>query len=153
MASTAEKIRYLLGVNSKRVVDLQREADIPRTNIDNLIYGRSKSYEALKPIAEYFDVSVDYFLSDCAVEDVNLSPLSSKHKDYHTAFNAKLYSECLALTQQLFEKNDIQITKQMLDEYTDNIYDYALKEGKMSKTVQGFAEGMIIANLRAGSIK
>lgn len=60
-----DKIKELLDEHNVTAYRLSKEADIPYTCLADWKSGRSKpKADKLKKIADYFGVSVDYFLKD-----------------------------------------------------------------------------------------
>ena len=66
-----EKYQALLDKNNKTSYQVSKETGISQTAFSNWKAGRnSPGVESLKKLADYFDVSIEYFISDEPAKEV-----------------------------------------------------------------------------------
>ncbi len=66
MSHIADNLQRLLKENNATVTDMSRDLNIKQPLMYNLVHGKNDNptINTLKPVADYFKVSIDYLISD-----------------------------------------------------------------------------------------
>ena len=66
MSHISENLKKLLVLNNTTIADISRATNIRQPIVHNLIHGKTDNptINLLKPVADYFNVSIDYLITD-----------------------------------------------------------------------------------------
>jgi transcriptional regulator with XRE-family HTH domain len=120
---------------------LERDANLKKGTLYNIVYGRSKNprIDSVQAIARQLGCSVAELYgqkeevmatpapiasAEIAGETVHARPVSKI-----TEWNGKLYSECLQLVRENCERRGFIADKVVMLGYIEEIYDYSLNHG------------------------
>jgi transcriptional regulator with XRE-family HTH domain len=129
---------------------LEKRAGLKTSAVHNILYGRSKnpSIHIIKAIAETLNCSIDDLL-----EQAPSSPPVNRSRRTRPDINSvgdnlwesSLYLESLELISHLLKDKNIQLNKEKILDYVDEVYLYSLKSGQ-NKVDKYFAEWIITKN-------
>lgn len=130
---------------------LEKKAGLKPSAVNNILYGRSKnpSVTLIKKIAHALDCSVDdlvseeetAFRSEDRVKNQQFFP--EEKQSSPIPWNIELYANCLEnMAKAIKSKRNNTLSKQMITDCIDEIYDYTFKKGR-TKVDNCFVEWII----------
>lgn len=134
MDDVGHKIKAELNKKNISIADLVRKTRLKQSAVDNIIYGRSKKKEIITKIAKALGLPSEYFLD---------SEVGTKfdHVLYHQAFNTVYEIMC---------QSKVSITREILNEYSYDVYLFAKKEGGSKVDLSSYAQGLVFAGIKQG---
>lgn len=121
---------------------LEKRAGLKPSAVQNILQGKSKHPTAvlLQAISKELNCSVSDLL------DQNQSEKQEKPIE-KVNWNSKLYVEAIQLVEDLLSKEKIEVTKEVVLKYADEIYRYSLKEGNLDhRFAQWLIEQYLLPN-------
>lgn len=146
-APLAKKLRLELRKHDITLGQLAEKAKLPRSAVDNVLYGRSRNANKIKAIAEALDVTADYLLSDEDCAD-------AANNNSEGSYDGRAYRKAMKIVESVLEENDIELNKNIVDEYTQDVYNYLSNEVVQTpRAASAFASGLVHNALKYGKLK
>lgn len=138
MSKIGQQIKEELNKKQMTIASLAKKTNFPQATIDNVIYGRSKKREVITKIAKILGIPAEYFLEE----------------ESSNNFNAKLFHLAFNITYETMRTHKVEITKNLLDEYSYDTYLFALKEKVSSENdLHAYSKGLVFAGIKQGILK
>lgn len=131
----ADHLKEKMNEKGLSVHALEKQANLKRGAIQNIIYGRSRNpgIEILRTVAQVLNCSVSELIGEdnTVAKSSSVTPLPAQPLDSPpVSWNSELYLKCYKKVEELLEKKNHPLPTHQLLKYVEEVYLYSISQQK-----------------------